>query len=688
MVIKKVSKGDLPVRIDVAIDLIDDNPFNVRGYFNPQKVGELAESIKQIGLRQVPEARQAGDRYQLAYGHMRKRAFIRLNKDKPKEYLTMPLEVSTITDEQMMLYTVEENLKRSDVKPIEVARCIDNYFTVFPDAKETEVGDKLGFTQGHISNLRRVLTLPKSILEKVDEGKVSFTMARELLVFAGLQTARDRREKLDAEGLMKAACHGIGGSGYDAAPTTVDGLKKKIYEVAHSNFAALENMSSSYYSSGDIALFDYKAEGCEKCEHLFEAYETKTQKRHFCTDLKCFTKKQEEHKKKASAEARLKMVKDVCKRVEQEKPLLDKPKTISQEIPDAVALEAEAKATNRPGAKLAPSSECCLDCLNRFKCDGRSTEEKNGKMVCADKTTEKSFAKLAEKAKVEIPENLKALVAEAGTRGEVLDLNELRAGNYGLKEGYCELGERELGEMADPEECTIRCTKGFHFAFDSKPGYNNKIDERTHYVCTDRRCMGQKKAALTRQKNEEGTRKKAAERQAIKQAVDETTGMDAGRLKLVLLASLTGPHVQNHYYGNDAQSVTQWLGEKLGITKKLGSYDLDKDLLPALNKLNPVELARLVVEFSLKSLMHVGDIHNYKIETTSALNLLGIGINLETEKAKPAGATVAQFVPAYHGDEAAIKKVAKAAKAARTAETKKEVKDGPAKAQSVPAVVK
>ena len=662
------------IRVDVAIDLIDDNPYNVRSYFNPLKVGELADSIKQIGLRQVPEARKVGARYQLAYGHMRKRAFIRLNKEAPKAWPTMPLDVAPMTDEQMMLFSVEENLKRSDVKPLEVARCLGNYFTVFPDTKETEIAKKLNIEQGTVSNMRRVLTLPKDILDKIDEGRINFTMARELLVFAGLSSCHDsqRTEKLDAEGLMKAACHGLGGSGYDAAPATVDGLKKQIYRTATSHFKALENTGGGYgYGSGEVALFSYKAAGCLKCEHLFEAYETKAQKRHFCTDAKCFTKLQEEHKTKAAAEARAKMAADIAKRVKAG-PKADKTasKTIPQEIPRAAELEAEARAASPHGA-LAPTGEPCDDCLNRFKCDGRRREPQNGKMVCASVVTEKTFAKVAEKAKVEVPESLKALMTEAGSRGEILDLNNIRFGSYSLKEGYTELTRQVAEDMDDPKECTERCTHGFHFAFDSKPGYEGKVDTATHYICTDRKCMGQKKATLTRKKNEKGTHLKNAERQAIKQAVDETTGMDSGRLKLVLLSQIDGSHVSGGGGYGSQPGMKQWLLERVGVIHPANGYGFDpvKALLPALNKLNPVELARLLVEFSLKSLTYTGEIHNYQIETTAALNLLGIGINLEdprkaeasapTKKAAPAPAPVKPALPAATPPAAAPAPIAK-----------------------------
>ena len=123
------------MRKEIPLELIDDNPHNPRTYFNRDGIRELAYSIKQHGLRQIPEARAVKGRYQLAFGHMRKRAYLKLQKDKPKEWATMPLDIIEISGENMMLFSLEENLRRTDIRPIEVARCIDGYFAVFPDTK-------------------------------------------------------------------------------------------------------------------------------------------------------------------------------------------------------------------------------------------------------------------------------------------------------------------------------------------------------------------------------------------------------------------------------------------------------------------------------------------------------------------------------------------------------------------------
>lgn len=60
---------------DIQLELIDDNPYNPRKHYPQAKIKEMAQSLLENGLRQVPEGRQVDGRVQLAYGHMRLRGF-------------------------------------------------------------------------------------------------------------------------------------------------------------------------------------------------------------------------------------------------------------------------------------------------------------------------------------------------------------------------------------------------------------------------------------------------------------------------------------------------------------------------------------------------------------------------------------------------------------------------------------
>ncbi len=63
---------DTKTRDQVALDVIDDNPWQPREAIDPDSLEELADSIRQIGLLQTPLARpSAAGRFELAFGHRR-----------------------------------------------------------------------------------------------------------------------------------------------------------------------------------------------------------------------------------------------------------------------------------------------------------------------------------------------------------------------------------------------------------------------------------------------------------------------------------------------------------------------------------------------------------------------------------------------------------------------------------------
>jgi len=231
---------------------------------------------------------------------------------------------------------------------------------------------------------------------------------------------------------------------------------------------------------------------------------------------------------------------------------------------------------------------------------------------------------------------------KAGTRAVVLDLRELRLGTYrdelkaghamldgriyqqsgGLYGGhYCQL----LEAIEDPEECTERCTEGFHYAYDS-----DKMDGEVHFVCSKPKCLTAKKSAFTRAKNAAGMAKKKAEMKAIRQAVDQTETIDQPRLLLIMEAQLQGSHVSRGYGGDHFD----WLAKRLKIEKEGMGESKQNLILKKLPKLSEDELRKLVVEFCLITLCYEGDVKAYKVQTTEKLNRMGIGIQVEKTEVK------------------------------------------------------
>lgn len=644
---------------------VKDNPYQPRKGYSPGKVAEIASSIEQNGLLSTPLGRRQNGDIQLAFGHVRRRAFVKLKKKSPKKWPTMPVEIREITDQQMAVYALEENLKRSDITPIDLARSVTRYFEVFPDATETELAKKLSMTQGNVSNMRRVMRLQDEILAKIDEGRIFFTMARELLIFEGLKApgkdSRYNKKKggyvdipKDAKWLMLDAIKRIAVVGkderYDSLPRTVDGMQKAIHKTVGHNFCPL-GTGTNYpprYGVDDV-LFDIDKAGCKSCESMIKTHPTKSQVCRWCTKPKCWEKHQKDHIDRTAAEAKKQMEKDILARTADAETKRQAEQGISREIPPAGAdiidsipeEEREAARVRIQSLGKTHPDYPCITCLSVGRCDGTGVHavdvdgKKESELVCDNRMGKADAKKVREKATLEVPPELNQLAREkAGSRAEVLDLNEIGTGSYGyLKQGYVLL-DSVLDTMDKPEECLETCIKGFHYAFNSKPqpSWRTEDEDKVKHVCTDPKCVSRKKAAYTRALHAAGMAKKKAEASAIKEAVTSTTILDRPRLKVIIAAFFVS---SRSYYSYNNEAIN-WFAERLKVGKKdvsdnYGHVDSDKLRAKVLKHLDSVpeeELTKVVLQYAFSQLTYDGDIKDYKITTTEALNWLGIGINL------------------------------------------------------------
>ena len=167
-------------RIDLA--LIDDNPWQPRVEIEPTTLEKLADSIRGVGLLQAPLGRRTADgRTQLAFGHRRVAACKLLHERGEWEpYVEMDVD-DELTDEDMAVMALSENVARRQLTQIEVVRAhrraIDE-----TGLSIQGLADKLGVSRGALSNNLRVLELPDFVLEHVERGALRVSVAREFLV--------------------------------------------------------------------------------------------------------------------------------------------------------------------------------------------------------------------------------------------------------------------------------------------------------------------------------------------------------------------------------------------------------------------------------------------------------------------------------------------------------------------------
>ena len=168
----------------VQIKDIQKNPYQPRKEFSEEKIQELAQSIKENGLIQPIIVRKSPVLgYEILAGERRYRASITAGLSE------VPVIVKQLSDQDMMLHSIIENLQRENLNPIEEAKAyqslIDKGFT------HTEIAEKMGKSRPYITNLVRLLGLPKHILIEVESGRLSQAHARLLI-----QLSSDKQDKL------------------------------------------------------------------------------------------------------------------------------------------------------------------------------------------------------------------------------------------------------------------------------------------------------------------------------------------------------------------------------------------------------------------------------------------------------------------------------------------------------------
>lgn len=194
--------------INVALSRIQPNPWQTReGDPDPEYIKELALDIAHNGLLQAPVGRICLNRknldwrlyggeiaalndeseavVQLAFGHNRLTAYwwlfdLRDNSDIQGDYSTIPVDIRSLTDEQMALMAWSENEKRKDVTPIERAKAIERRMADF-GWNQHEVADQLGVARPTVANILRLLKLPQHMQDALQEGKISARVGSALL---------------------------------------------------------------------------------------------------------------------------------------------------------------------------------------------------------------------------------------------------------------------------------------------------------------------------------------------------------------------------------------------------------------------------------------------------------------------------------------------------------------------------
>ncbi len=194
----------------IPLDLLDANPYQPRGELDETALAELMASILDHGLLQPVSVRRIqGGRYQLIAGHRRLEAFRRLRVEATgqpgaarERFETIPAhEKFDVTDEEMALLALVENLQRDDLSPMDAALGLSR----FQEAHQLSIDGLCQRTGLEIDRAKRLLRLSRTprVIQQACQDGILVTQLDEHGNARALPSGKPKQERIRLE-LMAA----------------------------------------------------------------------------------------------------------------------------------------------------------------------------------------------------------------------------------------------------------------------------------------------------------------------------------------------------------------------------------------------------------------------------------------------------------------------------------------------------
>lgn len=193
------------------IEEVRPNKNQPRKTFAPDKLDELAASIREKGIIQPLVVRRKSDHYELIAGERRWRA---AQKAGLRE---VPVVIQDVSEDTALEMALIENIQREDLNAVEEAEAYQALLDNFSLTQE-ELARRVGKDRSTVANSLRLLKLTPELKKDIVEERLAMGHARALLALESaeqLQQARDEivRKNLtvrEAESLIKRLKTGAG----------------------------------------------------------------------------------------------------------------------------------------------------------------------------------------------------------------------------------------------------------------------------------------------------------------------------------------------------------------------------------------------------------------------------------------------------------------------------------------------
>jgi ParB family chromosome partitioning protein len=177
-----VEPARLRVYFQAQIEDVYPSPDQPRRHFDEAELEELAASIRAHGVIMPlvvrPRKPATGGGYHLIAGERRWRASQRAGLRE------VPVVVQDVDDREAFERALVENVQRADLNPIEEAAAFQRLIDDFEMTQE-QVAERVGKDRSTVANAVRLLRLPVSVRQLVEDRRLTMGHARALLALDG-----------------------------------------------------------------------------------------------------------------------------------------------------------------------------------------------------------------------------------------------------------------------------------------------------------------------------------------------------------------------------------------------------------------------------------------------------------------------------------------------------------------------
>lgn len=159
---------------EVEISKVSKSPWQPRSNFDADLLNNLTQSVKVHGVLQPLIVREIDGNFELIAGERRLRAA------EAAGLKTIPVIITTASDEKALQLALIENLQREDLNPIEEAEGYALLQKQFGLTQE-KVAEQVGKARTSVANSLRILDLSDIIRKHVADGLLSIGHAKVLL---------------------------------------------------------------------------------------------------------------------------------------------------------------------------------------------------------------------------------------------------------------------------------------------------------------------------------------------------------------------------------------------------------------------------------------------------------------------------------------------------------------------------